>query len=216
MEFEDRVNDAIKNATKDDAGKTVFAEGTSEEVKYAASTEMRRRDTSTTNEKLTEAWAEDVAATLSSSQQAELEELKNTDPDEWRVRLNDIEAENKQKLQDKQKKIKEIASQESEVERRERLLAEHNEAYPNAQITQEAIDNDVPPRLVKKLEQGDISWEDFLTESSKFIESPKVIKDLNAEPGSGDPDLSDLGGDDKPTHSSVESDIEQSYANEIF
>ena len=229
MEFEQQVNQAIEGATKNDEGKTVFPEGTPEAISFAANAELRRRDTQSAftkeqqkvellakeNEKLLQAWSEEVGSTLTDVQKAELEELKNTDVDAWRKKLNTFEIANKAALKTKQQKITSSAKAETEIQRRTALLNEHNKANPNAQITDDTLKNDVPPRIVKKLTSGEITFEQFLTEAKTYITTPKVVGQKTTQPPGG-PDLSDLGGDNKPTTTAITQDILASYSKEIY
>jgi hypothetical protein len=227
--FEEDVNTALKGATKDEAGKTVYPEGTLESTAFAANAESRRRDTqsaltkaqqentvlSTENGKLASSWAEDVSGVLTDTQRAELEELKATNPDEWRQRLNEHEATNAEAVKTKREKITADSGAESELTRRESVLEAHNAANPDHQITNDTIENDIPPRMTNKLASGEITFDDFLVEASGYLSKDKVVSDTGDKPGDKT-NLSDLGGNDKPTTDAVAGDIEASYANEIY
>ena len=228
MSFETEVNAAIKAATTDDKGKTTYPKGTSEAVVYAANAEKRRRDTQASyvkeqqradkleseNVKLADTWAAEVAQSLTSQQRAELEELKNTDAEAWREKLNKYESDNNASTKEKQKKIKEQAHEETELQRRTRVLDEYNKANPDKQLTDELIDNDLPPRITKKLADGKITFDEFITEAATYLGTPKVI--ANGDDANGDPDLSDSGGKETPSEESVDKEASESYKNEVY
>lgn len=228
--FADSIDTAIKGATKNDEGKTVYPEGTDDNVIHAAGLEQRRRDTqsaltkekeSTTrltaeNTKLADSWQQDVAKTLTSDQRTELEELKHTDPEAWRSKLNTYEAENVAEFGKRRKTIAVDAGKETEEQSRKRLLEEHNLANPTHALTDDVIENDLPPRILKKLEKGDITFAEFLDEANIYLGKKKVVAgDPNAK-APNSPDLSDAGGSDKPTKESVEKSATESYKGEIY
>ncbi len=227
--YDEAVNEALKGATTDDKGKVAYPEGTSEEVQYMANLEKRRRDTQTSlqdekkitkqltseNTKMADAWGSEVSKTLTPEQQTELEELKHTDPELWREKLNEHEETNKDKFKEKRESIKKEATEETELEQRTRLLTEHNEANPDYQLTDEVIANDLPPRISNKLKNGDVSFEEFLSEANAFLGTPKVVGDAGEKPPA-DIDLDDAGGSETPPASAVDANIAESYKNETY
>ncbi len=227
-EFEESVAKAIKGAKTDDKGKTTYTEGTDSSVIYAANLEKRRRDTQASyvkeqqrgdkleaeNGKLATTWAEEVSQNLTAAQRTELEELKNTDAEAWREKLNKYEQTNKASTKEKQKKIKKEAHEETELQRRTRVLDEYNEANPDSQLTDEVIDNDLPPRITKKLADGKLTFDEFITEATTYLGKSKKVSE--GEDLSGDPDLSDVGGSDTPTKDAVDKEAAESYKGEIY
>jgi len=222
-----QINEAINNRTEVE-GKMQFAEDLDPMVKYAANAEIRRRDTqaaytktqqenlalTSENTQLANTWAEEVSKHLTSEQQNELEELKHTDQEAWREKINTYEGQNASRVKEKHTKIKEKAGQETELQQRTRLLEEHNAANPKFALTDDVIDNDIPPRITKKLESGKISFEEYLQEANTFLSAGKVIS--QGDPAPDDIDLSKAGGDHKPSDEAVAGDIKESYAKEIF
>lgn len=134
---------------------------------------------------------------LTAEESAELESLKNTNPEAWRTRLNDIESKSKEALQEELDSATETArkkaSGEFELERRYEYLAEFNVGR-EVQITPELLDTDIPPRITKKLAEGTVTFEEYLDEVSEYLETGKVVgskkppvtKDLNKVNGTGD------------------------------
>lgn len=95
---------------------------------------------------------------------AELEQLKYTDPETWRQRVNAIE---NQRAKDLDTEI----SKQVEIQRRVELLAEYNQANPQYQINDYVAENVLPRGMVNKLERGEVSFESFLKEASNFLKN---------------------------------------------
>ena len=227
-ELEAAVSAAIKGSTVGEDGKTTYEKDVSEEIAYMAGLEKRRRDTQASlqvatkrgdkykaeNGLLAESWEADVSKNLTTEQRGELEELKNTDAEAWREKLNKYEQANKASVADKRKKISDDASKETELQSRERLLKEHNEANPKLALTDEVIENDLPPRITKKIAEGKITFAEFIDEAGVYLGKPKKVG--GGETAPDEPDLSDSGGSDTPTDTAVDADAAASYANEIY
>lgn len=223
------VKKAIKGAKTDDKGKTAYPEGTDDTIIYIANIEQRRRDTQTSydkekqrankldveNGKLADTWEAEVAKSLTPQQRDELEELKNTDAEAWREKLNTYEKQNKEGVKAKREQIKVDAGKETELERRGRLLEEHNEANPEFALTDDVIDNDLPPRITKKLADGEITFDDFLDQANTYLGKGKVLGGGD-DAASDDPDLSDAGGTNTPGDDAVNKDAETSYKDEVY
>jgi hypothetical protein len=226
--FESRVNEAIAATTKDANGKHVLPEGTDEAVAFATTAELRRRDTQgaftksqqrvkaleTENDSLANSWESDAVANLSNSEQARLEELKVQDPDAWRAEISTIEDTKRTAFKEKRQAISTEASKTTEVERRTSQLEQHNIDNPEHQITDEVIDNDVPPRITRELETGKISFEEFLTKVSSYLGKPKKLAPGTAAPD--EPDFSSARGSNKPTEEAFKAQSSSDYNKEIF
>jgi hypothetical protein len=227
--FEEQVNEAI-NSMVETEGKWDFPEDVefNEAVRYTANIERRRRDTQSSftkqqqklkaleaeNNHLASQWEQDVVKQLTEEQQADLEELKHTDQEAWREKINKYEQENASKVKDKRNKIKEKVQEETELERRSRLLEEYNEANPEFQLTDDVIENDIPPRLTKKLATGELSFDEFLEKSREYLGAPKTINKGKKAPN--EPDLSKESGGVTPQQSAVDADIRASYRKETY
>ena len=227
--FAQKVNELVSKATFDDNGTMQLPEGVEadESVLFAAKLEKQRRDTQASftrlsqenkkltaeKDKLSEAWRADYMKTLSVGDKAELEELRTQDPEAWRQKMNSLEQEEAGKFGERVSQVSKEAHQLTELELREQQLAAFNEANPDFQITDEVIDNDIPPRITKKLEQGNITFEEFLQEVKTYVNKPKAIK---ADPAPGDPNFSDNPGSDKPSAAAVEQQMADDYKKEIF
>lgn len=103
---------------------------------------------------------------------------------------------------------------QTELENRARLLNEYNRSHPNFPITDEVIEFDVPARITKKLEKGEITFEDYLQEVHSFLYSPKKV-------GTGNeilnqPNLGKISGGDTPSEGAIMKDIIANYKNIIY
>ena len=226
--FEQRVNAALDSATADDNGKLTFADDVDEGVRFAAMAEKRRRDTqaafskSQTSLKALEAenntlagmLQKELTSLITPEQREELDELKAEDPDKWRARLNELETEQAQALEDKRAEARQRGEQESELERRSRLLEEYNEQYPDFKLTDEVIDEELPPKYKKQLERGEISFEQFLSSAAEFLGAPKTVGKGEEAPNS--PSLSRAGGTSEPSTEAQQASSSESYAKEVY
>ena len=226
-DFDTQVNDAIKNRSEVD-GKMQFAEDLDPAIKYAANAEIRRRDTQsaftktqqenqalkTENEQLFGIYETETVKKFTEDEQAELEELKHTDQEAWRAKINELEASNRAKAKEQHAQIKNKASEETEMQRRERVLTEHNDANPNFALTDDVIDNDIPPRITKKLEKGEITFEEYISECHTYLSAGKRIH--TGDPAPDEPDLNQTPGSSTPTDEAVGKSISESYKDTIF
>ena len=174
---------------------------------FAAKTEKRRRDTQASytrsqqelkktqllSQKMAETLETELVQVLPAAQIAELEELKHQDPDAWRQKLTALENSRRDEVRATLQTIEQEAGSKSELEQRVEQLQAFQQAYPDISLTDEVIENDIPPRITKKLEQGKISFPDFLEECRAYLtkgkvvdkgEEPPVIPDISKNPGS--------------------------------
>ena len=220
MSFEQQVNEAVDGMVE---GK--LADDLSPEVKYAAGLEKRRRDTQAEfskgqhklgiveaeNKKLTEGWAKDIS--LSTEQVAELEALKSTDPDAWKAKVDEYEGAAQTKFTETREAIATEAKTETEAESRDRLIKEFDEANPDIDLSDDVIQNDLPPRYLKKLESGELTFAEFLDQAKEYLTKGKVLKQED-EPD--DISLSKAAGGSVPEDRAVEEDARKSYENETY
>lgn len=227
--FEQKVNTVVGSMTEGDDGNWSIPEDTeiTEEVRYAAGLEKRRRDTQAAygksqqtqkqleaeNKQLTDGWAEHVTTSMTTEQRDELDVLKGTDPDAWRTKLNEIEQANGKAFEEKRAEISTRAQSESELDYRERAMAEFSKANPDITISDAVIANDLPPRYLKKLENGDCTFGEFLADCKNYLSKGKVVVGDEAP---DDVSLSKAGGGSKPTDQAVEQSAKESYKTETY
>ena len=151
---------------------------------------------------------------LDEATQAQLDELKYSNPEAWRDKMNSLEAEAKLKHLSVLSEAEKIAMQQAELEHRAQILSEYNSKHPQNQITDAVIMFDVPPRITKKLENGEISFEQFLTEAHNFLYAPKKVGDGNKT--LNQPNMRDFGGGTTPSTNAVDSSIIENYKNLVY
>ena len=151
---------------------------------------------------------------IDDEQRAQLERLKFSDPDAWRDKVNSLEADAKAKHLTNLNEVEHKAVMQLELERRADKLAEYNRLHPEAMISDDTIAYDLPPRITKRLEQGEISFDEFLIETNKYLMAPKTVgssaKPLNQ------PNMGDFGGGTTPTEAAVGKSIAANYKHIIF
>ena len=230
--LEVRVNNAVKQMSEDDNGNIVFPDELKESLDadtlYAATIEHRRRSTqgafTKNQQKLKSIEAEKDAllnkiatpVTFTPEEQEKLDDLKYSDPEAWRDELNKLEKSKKDEAQSKLVELTGEASKEAgaqfELARRQQVLEEFNESATVA-ITDELIANDVPPRITKKLEEGKITFEDFLDEVSTYLNKGKTVKN---EETLDQPNLNKLSGGKTPSDAKAPKALAENYKNDIY
>ena len=228
VSLDEKLNEVVKNMEFDEKTNTYkLPEDIPEELRLAAIAEKRRRDTQAAltksrqelkkleeaNKKLQERVYNNVNIELSEEEKAALEELKFTDPDAWRVKMNQLEEEAKKKAKESLNEVMTEAEKAAELERRRIILEDFLAKNPGIVINDDVIANEIPPKLTKKLDSGEISFEEFLEESKKFlIKTGYVIGDTVQTPNS--PNLNKVGS--AVTEKGAEEDFVKSYRNEIY
>lgn len=226
--FEQQVNSVVSKMTQDDKGLWQLPADVEvdESIAYAAKLEKRRRDTEsalgktrqqlkaeeTMRKTLEQRVAERVQIDMSPEEREELDSLKYDDPDKWRTKMNELEQKATTSLREELNTLSSEASQQAEIVRRAQVLEEFN-SRSDVEINDEVLANDIPPRITAKLERGEITFEEFLEESAKFLTTPKVVKDVKPD---AHPNLGAAGGGDNPAADAVAQEANTSYKNEVF
>jgi hypothetical protein len=228
--FEQKVTSIVNSASMDDKGNLVLPEGIEldEATVYAVKTEKRRRDTQAAYTKsqqqikqLTSAQEEafthlenELQVELTTEEQTELEELKVTNPDAWRKKLNQFESRKKEKVGEIKKKITEKTSRETALEERAASLAKYNEENPDYPLSDDVIDNDIPPRFTKQLASNEITFDEFLTKCRDYLAKGKTLdKGTKAE---NEVDLSQANGSAKLSDSVINKSSSSDYKKETY
>lgn len=142
---------------------------------------------------------------MTEEQKLELEELKISDPDAWRVKLNAME-------QDQASQYRQRIDGASEIARRQQVLADFMTNNPDIVLNDDVIKYDIPMRISEKLSTGELTFEGFLNECANFLRAPKGIK---VEPTLNQPDLGKAGGDGSPLNTSG-AEKQTPYSKTIF
>ena len=153
--------------------------------------------------------------TIDAQMQSELEDLKYSDPDAWRAKVNELEQKANTEFNSKIAEAKQLSTQQLELQRRANILAQFQTEHPDVELTDELLHLDIPQRIVKELENGKVTYEEFLNNVYNYVKTPKVVG--SATKTLEQPNLSKTGGDDTPTkNSSGNQNIIQSYENMEF
>jgi len=227
--FAEQVNNTVKQLSQDDKGAWVLPDNldVDESVKFAATLEKRRRDTESALSKtrnqlkteeaqrlaLEEHGAAHAQINLTPEEAESLATLKFEDPDAWRQRMNELEQRATTTYREEISSVTSQASQEAELNRRAQVLERFNAAHPDGQITDETLVNDIPPRMTRKLEEGEITFDDFLIEAHNYLVSPKSILGTKAP---ATPNLGRAGGGTEPSDAAQAVADLDSYANTTF
>lgn len=157
----------------------------------AVTSEIRRRNTESSftraNQKNLELQAElDVYKTLvptslniSDEDQEALDTLKYSDPDAWFERVSDIKAKAKDGFSSRTEEAVIAAKQEAvkndTVASRAKLLEQFN-SNTATPLTDEQLQYDIPPRLLKRVENGELAFGDMIQQAHDFINGNKVVE----------------------------------------
>lgn len=228
--FETQVNQLVEKLTVDDKGEVQVPTDLQADpaILFAAKAERRRRDTQAaytrvsqrarelekTEQALVNRLEDFAMATLPADQLQKLEELKLSDPEAWRAELNKVEADAKAKLKEEVRGIGKKVQQESELERRTRILEDYNKQNPEQPLTDDLISAEIPPKYVKELDEGKITFEEFIGKCDKFLKANKVIKQPD-DPKTGKT-LDDVGGRSTPSDTDVGRAAASSYKDEVY
>lgn len=225
----EQVNELVDQMTKNDKGQWEFPKDStaSEELKLAARTERRLRDThaafhksqkelkglKNTAEALEQRILERTEVPLTADQRAELTELKEKDPEAWRAKLNEYETVGKQSLKDELAQIRKESSTKSEIEIRQEQMAAWS-AETGIELNDEIVANELPPKFVKELQNGDVTFEQFLEKAGNFLGK----KATTVPPENEDPikDLNSVAGDTEPTKTAQLHQDSEDYSKTVF
>ena len=231
-EFKDTVNELVGKMEQGEDGKWALpenaAEGLDEQTLFAVTSERRYRDTqgaytraqqeSKRQEAIANGFQERLLTSevvLTKTQKFELRDLKKTDPDAWRAKLNEYEEANKEKLGTELETIRTESGNKGELEVRKDQMAAWSEST-GITLTDEVVANDLPPRFMKQLEKGDITFEEFLEQAGNFLKAEKVIQGSTEDTDDDTKNLGRVAGGSEPSKQAQEGDFDQSYEETIF
>lgn len=148
---------------------------------------------------------------LSPEERDALEDLKFNDPEAWRIKMNELEQQADAKLN---QRIQEETQKLSELEQRQITLEAFMHSHPGFHIDDDVIKYDVPARITKKLDAGEITFDVYLEEVYQYLNTPKVIGSANQD--IDQPNLNRVGGGTTAAPSATAADIVVSYRNEVY
>jgi len=217
----------------DDKGKLQLPDDMPDWQKHVVRAEKRQRDAQSelgrTQAKLRESDAVngvlmETASTmvpddfqLSDDELAALNVLKTNDPDKYRLEVNALEAKAKEaqttKLSELTKKAAEDATNAHMTKNRVTVLAEFRDANPDLVITDDVLVNDVPPRFMKGVQDGDYDYGTYLSMVKDYIGTGKKAPEGNE----GDPhNIHKMNGSQTPGKSAADKAGKQDYAKMTF
>ena len=192
-----QANEILRGAQTDASGNIILPEGTPTELREFVQTEKMRRDTQSAytkgqqenatlkaeNEALL---AKVGSASISPADQQRLDELKYNDPDAWYAEKQRLEADARKRGTDSvqdtlavARKTAEQHYQEQEMKRREKILVDFT-ANSGLKLTEDMINNDVPPRIQNKLKEG-MEFGAWLYEVAEYLKAPKAVENEKIE-----------------------------------
>jgi len=230
--FKDTVNELVGKMVQNEQQQWALPEEAAkdldEQTLFAVTSERRYRDTqgaytraqqeSKKNEAIAAGFQErllESEVVLTKEQKFELNDLRKTNPEAWREKLNEYETANKANLSTELEDIRSKSSNKGELEIRKDQMAAFSKET-GITLTDEVVENDLPPRFLKELEKGDVTFEQFLTKAGNYIKAEKVIQGSNEDTNDDTKDLSDAAGGHEPSKQAQEGDFVETYEDTIF
>jgi len=230
-EIDELVNKHINNL--DDKGKLALPDDMPDWQKRVIRSEKRQRDAQSelgkTQAQLRESTAingvlMETAGTmvpddfqLSDDEITALNKLKTEDPDKYRLEVNALEAKAKTAQQEKLTELTTKAATDATnahtTKNRVTVLAEFRGANPTLVITDDVLVNDVPPRLLAGVTNGDYTYSSYLDKVKEYITTGKVAPKGNE----GDPhNPGEMPGSQTPGKSAADKAGKADYAKMTF
>tara|TARA_Y100000310_G_C20667339_1_gene808324 strand:+ start:1343 stop:2167 length:825 start_codon:yes stop_codon:yes gene_type:complete len=231
--FKDIVNDTVNKMVKTDSGSWELPEDVAkdldESVLFAVQTERRYRDTqssytksqqklkalSTANEELVNHLIESTTLNLTDEQRTELDDLRTSNPEAWRAKLNEHEEAAKKAQQAKIDEFNKKGDAASQEEMRRMAYNDFTERT-GIELSDNVLETQVPAGFQKNLQNGTWTFDEFLTKVEEFL-SPKKVKDADKASKDDNPkDMSKLTGGSKPSEHAQNKAAAVSYDKEIY
>lgn len=230
IDVRELVNEFIDGADYGEDGKIVIPDTLSDMFVNTVKSELGRREAQSgytksrqevaalnaENQELLNQLEANIVVDLTPEQQLELEELKLSDVDEWRDRLNTYEEEKKSQLGEKIKEAAKVGIAESQTEQNAEIVQEFYNAHPGFQLTEEIVNNELPPKFNNQLDEGVITLPQYLEQVYAYLNTDKVVD--TGEKVVKQPNLNKVAGSSKPAEYAIAKDKHniQSYNDEIY
>lgn len=229
---QDQVNNLVSAMVEDEDGKWSIPEDklkdVPEAIAYAAKMEKRFRDTQsgytksrqrlkeleTVNTELTEHMIKNATMHLTDEEREELDDLRTSNPEGWREKLNDHEQKAKELQNQKIEEFQNKGKKASESEMRTAAYQEFTERT-GIELSDDVIQNQLPAIYTKNITEGKWTFDKFLGEAEKFLKLPAKVKGSDDTP-TNDKDLSKLPGGKEPSDDAIEGSAIQSYQSETY
>lgn len=154
--------------------------------------------------------AMEVKPVLTVAQQEELDELKYSDPDAYIEKKTAYDTVARQAKETTINQELQAQTKEEILEHRKAILKQFKDTT-GIDITEDVMLNDVPPRITQELEEGKISFEEYLAKAGRFLESDKVVDKATAKPPVSKKRFTNTGGQVNITDKQEAADILQQY-----
>jgi len=229
-EYKEKIEGLVDQMVQGEDGKYALPKDVEldEATSYAVTAERRRRDTQSSYTKSQQNLKKQEAISagleerflksevvLSDEQTLELTGLKQSNPEKWREKLNEYEEAGKVTLKTELEEIAKNSANKSELDVRTEQMATWSEST-GITLTDEVVQNDLPPRFTKELEAGTITFEQFLTKAGNFLKAEKVIQGSDESTDDDTKDLSRVAGGNEPSKQAQEGDFDGSYEKVVF
>jgi len=231
-EFKEKVDGLVSQMVQSDDGKWALPEEAAKDLDeptlHAVTSERRYRDTQSAYTKAQQNFKKEQAVSaglqerllgseisLTKEQKYELNDLRKTNPEAWRNKLNEYETANKANLSTELETIRSESSTKGELEIRKDQMAAFSKET-GIELTDEVVENDLPPRFLKELEAGKTTFEQFLTKAGNFIKAEKVIQGSDESTDDDTKDLNRVAGGQEPSTQAQEGDFNETYKDVIF
>ncbi len=139
------------------------------------------------------------------------ESLKYTDPDAYIEQT--LKARSHDPYTEAFDTASKFATQEAGRMTIESVIAEHNQAHPDKQVTQEMLELDLPPRLVSEFQAGNMAPSEFLDQASALLYRPTETHNQTIPVT---PNLGEVGGQTTPTDDGGNDKMMANYATAIL
>jgi len=154
---------------------------------------------------------------LSDADLAEIDKLKTTDPEAYRLRVNALEKDAKEHqakaLDESTSKAREDAQTSHVAKSRVTILSEFREANPDLLISDDVLVNDVPPRFMKGVQDGDYTYGEYLEKVKTYVGTGKSA----SKKDEGDPhNIHKMNGSQTPGAKAAEKQGQGDYNNMTF
>ncbi|RLA58326.1 MAG: hypothetical protein DRQ78_12205 [Epsilonproteobacteria bacterium] len=154
---------------------------------------------------------------LSDDELTALDKLKTTDPDKYRLEVNALEAKakeaQKEKLAELTTKAATAATDAHTTKNRVTVLAEFRDANPDLVITDDVLVNDVPPRFLKGVQDGEYDYATYLSMVKDYVGTGKKAPEGNE----GDPhNIHKMNGSQTPGKKAAGRQGQGDYAKMTF
>ena len=233
LTFEQQVEALVSKAETIDNGSLALPEKATKSadasVVYAAGLALRHKNTQaaytkaqqsakrneTVAKQLTDKLIKTSTAHLTDDQKQELDELKLRDPDSWREKINEYEQESVNIMKASIEEANKAGDKVAELDARAAAMQAFTDRT-GITLNDDVVENELPARLSKQLESGEVTFDNFLTEAEKFLSTNKVIQGADEEDPEPEPDMSSMPGGQAPSEDAQASQNEDDYAKLVY